>query len=303
MRILIVLLIFMINAGSVYAQKLKPYVLAGVEQGTIKEAEAKVTGMLESNGFEILGKYSPMDDPERIVICVTNDDLKGSVISQGGLRGFAAVLRVGIHMNYGENEISYQNPKYWGNAYYQKDYPQVSANYDKMSKTFKSTFSGLAEVKDEEFGSKGGKSEKDLRGYRYKMMMPKFHDVDELAKKTNYNEILTQIRETFENGSENFKKVYEISFPEQKLTLFGVALTGEKGEKHFLPKIDIKEPKHLPFAPYEVLVMEDKVVALRGRYRIAISFPDLSMGTFMKISSAPGDIKDALKKIVENRKK
>jgi hypothetical protein len=38
---------------------------------------------------------------------------------------------------------------------------------------------------------------------------------------------------------------------------------------------------------------------LHGRYRIALSFPDLKMGTFTKIRSIPGDIEDLLKTIVE----
>jgi hypothetical protein len=38
---------------------------------------------------------------------------------------------------------------------------------------------------------------------------------------------------------------------------------------------------------------------LHGRYRIALSFPDLTMGTFSKIMSTPGDIEDLLKQLVE----
>jgi len=36
---------------------------------------------------------------------------------------------------------------------------------------------------------------------------------------------------------------------------------------------------------------------LHGKYRIAIYWPEMTMGTFMKISSTPGDIEDMLEVI------
>jgi len=38
---------------------------------------------------------------------------------------------------------------------------------------------------------------------------------------------------------------------------------------------------------------------LHAKYRIAISFPDLSMGQFMKIFSTPGDIEDIMKSLTK----
>jgi hypothetical protein len=45
--------------------------------------------------------------------------------------------------------------------------------------------------------------------------------------------------------------------------------------------------------------MGNEVHMLHGRFRIALSFPDLKMGTFTKIMSSPGDIQDLLERIVE----
>jgi len=61
---------------------------------------------------------------------------------------------------------------------------------------------------------------------------------------------------------------------------------------------DVKSTAHLP---YEVLVSGNRVYHLFARFRIAISFPDLSMmgsNSFMSIMSAPGAIKDALTETV-----
>ena len=101
-------------------------------------------------------------------------------------------------------------------------------------------------------------------------------------------------------SSADKKKVYKYTVSGTELTLYGVALTGENGEKSFLPKIDLGTPKHTAFLPYELLVMGNEVHMLHGRFRIALSFPDLTMGTFTKIMSTPGDIEDLLQQLVEN---
>jgi len=66
-----------------------------------------------------------------------------------------------------------------------------------------------------------------------------------------------------------------------------------------MPIIDIDNPKHTAFLPYEILVMNGEVHMLHGRYRIALSFPDLTMGTFTKIMSTPGDIENAFIQLVQ----
>lgn len=85
-----------------------------------------------------------------------------------------------------------------------------------------------------------------------------------------------------------------------QLTLYGFALSGETGEGNFMPKIDLASPKHTAFLPYELLVDDNEAHMLHGRFRIALSFPDLTMGTFTKIMSMPGDIEDLLKQLAED---
>jgi hypothetical protein len=45
--------------------------------------------------------------------------------------------------------------------------------------------------------------------------------------------------------------------------------------------------------------MGNEVHMLHGRFRIALAFPDLTMGTFTKIMSTPGNIQDLLEQLVE----
>lgn len=44
-------------------------------------------------------------------------------------------------------------------------------------------------------------------------------------------------------------------------------------------------------------IASNTATMLHGKYRIALHWPDLSMGTFMKIMSTPGDIEDALEAV------
>ncbi len=279
------------------ADVLRPYVLAGIDQGSIGSVQSRITAQLAANGFEVVGSYAPGGNPDLYVICITHESLKEAIRQSGGLSGLAAVLRVGLHKAENGIHVSYMEPAYWGNAYYRKDFASVEKAYATVESAMKATFAGLPEMLQESFGSKKGLSVKKLQKYHYMMSMPYFDDVNELDEGSSYEESIARIEK---NAAANpdVDIVYSLKFPEQKIALYGTALKGDKGEQHFLPKIDFNEPRHVPFLPYELLVLDGKVVSLHGKYRIALSFPDLTMGTFMKIMSTPGDIKDAQQSLV-----
>ena len=60
-----------------------------------------------------------------------------------------------------------------------------------------------------------------------------------------------------------------------------------------MDKIDIGTPKATPALPWEFLVTGKELVYLPGKYRIAIMFPDLTMGTFMQISEVPDNMAES----------
>ena len=280
-------------SASLLADGLDPYILAGIDQGTRQEVQARVEERLVAEDFEVLGSYSPAGEEQLGVVCVTSEQLKASAAKSGGLLGFAAVLRVGLSQTDNGVEVSYTNPIYRGNAYYRKEFPQVEETYNLLDQQFRKAFADLPEIRFEAFGSKQGISAKKLQKYHYMIVMPYFDDVVNLDSGSSYEDAVARIESRAAAEDSVVKIVYSIKFPEQEMALYGTALTGENGETKFLPKIDFKEPRHIPFLPYEMLVLKDKVVSLHGKYRIALSFPDLSMGTFMKIVSTPGDIADA----------
>ena len=64
-----------------------------------------------------------------------------------------------------------------------------------------------------------------------------------------------------------------------------------------LSKIDFKKIKSTGHLPYEIMISKGKVYALPAEFRIALSFPDLSMmgsNSFASIMCAPSAIQEAL---------
>lgn len=285
--------------GSSSTKKLKPYLLGAEASGTVASVQAKVITNLKAQGFQILGTYSPTWDANRSIICVSSPELINSAKQIGGLTGLAAALRVGITKEESVIKVTYTNPLYWGNAYYRDDFPKVENNYKIVFNKFLRAMKVSGTFKGYYFGSKEGIEIDDLRDYQYMMGMPDFDDVVELEDFDSYGQAVAKIEANLKKGSKNYKKVYELEIPGKNLKLYGIALTGSEGEKNFMPTIDISKPKHTAFLPYEILVKDDEVVMLHGRFRIALSFPDLTMGTFTKIMSAPGDIEDTMEELCE----
>ncbi len=291
--------LFLFILGISYAQTYQPYTIGAETDESISELSAKVKTKLQENGFEILGEYKPANDPNRLLIAISSSQLKHAIGQVGGLTGFAAALRVGITREGGKTIISYTTPEYWGSAYFQKSYIKVQSNYRGISSKLSAALASFGTTEQKGFGSKKGMSISKLQSFHYMIGMPYFTDNIELGEFTSYQQAVSTIDANLSKGIKNLKKVYAVSLAEHKIKLYGIGLSGEKGESSFLPTIDISSPKHTAFLPYEMLVLDKKVFMLHGRFRIALSFPDLSMGTFMKIVSTPGDIKDLLKTALE----
>jgi len=133
---------------------------------------------------------------------------------------------------------------------------------------------------------------KDLPGYHYMMMMPYYDDPDELKEFNSFEEGLEIIRKNLEKKKGNTYKVYEQVFLNKKIAVFGVALwDDETGEAHFLETVG---EGHIANLPYEIILQDKTATMLAGKYRIALYWPELTMGTFMKIKSTPGEIEDTM---------
>jgi hypothetical protein len=298
MKKAIILFIIILGWMNVSAQTLQPYTM-GVELDVdMPDVIEQTISSLNQHELEVVGQYMPANDKNRWIIVVTHPELLKASELIGGLAGFAATLRVGITRENEKTNVSYTNPVYWGNAYYRDEFSKVEGHYTKVEQAFKNAMNGLGDFKGDGFGSEKGVTVEKLRKYHYMFGMPYFEDVEDLEDFDSHGVAVKEIDARLNKGVPNVKLVYKVEIPNSKLTLYGLALSGEDGEAKFLPTIDITEPKHTAFLPYEMLVNDKEVVMLHGRFRIALSFPDLTMGTFTKIMSTPGDIEDMLEQLV-----
>ncbi|MCF6238445.1 MAG: hypothetical protein L3J79_06495 [Candidatus Marinimicrobia bacterium] len=289
-------LLLVISAG--WGQTLKPYILGAQSAEDLEMVKDKTRTALQDAGFTLLGEYQPAQDETRWVFVVNSPELIQAIQNVGELTGFAAALRVALTIEGSLVNISYTNPVYLGNAYFQKNYPDVAHHFLAVTEELAASMADLGTVKDEAFGVEKGLSEKDIRHYHYMFGMEYFEDVVELNEFSSFSVAKSILDSKLSKGGDT-KLVYEVEIPGKELKLYGIALSGSTGEEHFLPIIDISSPRHTAFLPYEILIMGNQALMLHGRYRIALAFPVLTMTTFGKIISTPGAIEDLMRSVTE----
>ncbi len=267
---------------------LKPFILGSRGPGMVAEKAAEVKSALAAQGFAIAGEYTPY--PDAVVIAATNDDLKNNAAkSEHG--GFGAAVRVSVTKVKDEVQVAYTNPVYMANAYRMEG--DLAGVADKLEKAL---------GKKEEFGAKGLTAKK-LRKYHYMIGMEYFDEPSVLAEFGSFEEAAAAVESGLAAGRGGTAKVYRIDIPGKKEAVFGVALKGSDGDdkyrddKFIMSEIDFKDIRSTAHLPYEILVSGNKAYALYARFRIAISFPDLSMmgaNSFMHIKKSPEAIRKAL---------
>ncbi len=297
-RLLLVLLVLMMVTSVLFGQNLKPYTMGAQSSESLESVKDKTRAALVTAGFTVLGEYQPAVDENRWIFVINAPEMISAIQEFGELTGFAAALRVGLTIEEGMVNISYTNPIYLGNAYFQKKFGDVEKYFAEIDTKLIAAMSELGTVKNETFGAEEGMSAKDVGHYHYMFGMEYFEDVVELTEFSSYSVGKSIIESKVSRGGDT-KLVYSYEIPGQDLKLYGIALSGETGEEHFLPIIDIGTPKHTAFLPYEILLMGNTAVMMHGRYRIALAFPDLTMTTFSKIMSTPGDIEDLMRSVTE----
>ena len=276
----------MLAVAAVHAENIYfPYVLATQEAAKVADKVDGVKQSLIAGGFEIAGDYSPYKGAH--ILVVTNADLKKAAAASD-FGGYGAGVRVALTQVNDQLQTAYTNLLYTQHIYRMKgDLSGVAAALEKT----------LGKQKD--FGMAEGLTAKKLNKYHYMLGMPYFDDQIELVTYTNHKSALTQVEKGLA-GSKAVNKVYRIDIPGKEASVFGVAIVeGDGADKTVMAVTDTGDLRHTPHLPYEVLVSGDKAYILHGKFRIAQSFPDLGMGTFMKISGAPNAIETTIKEAIK----
>ena len=282
--------------GSFLVYGIAPYLRIATLNLSMSEARTKVKTVLMDEGYEILGEYQPGKNPDLYVVAFTGKEIR-AVCAKVRDRGLlAAAMKVGFQQTGGRIEVSVLNPEYLFYAYFrdQMDDPSFKEAALKISEKAKSAMGGIG-TEMTPFG--GDVPIKDLKKYKYMAGMPKFDSPIELAEFGSFDEAVSTIEANLSKGVGSTVKVFEILKEEEQIAVFGVGLHDqETGEANFLPIIG---EDHIAAMPYEIIVQGNEVTMLHGRFRFASHWPELTMKTFTKIMSSPGDVKDTMKLLVE----
>ncbi|MCK9379647.1 MAG: hypothetical protein M0P95_01125 [Sulfuritalea sp.] len=291
------LLVIALSAATAFAQDavLKPFVLGSKGAGDVAQKVEATKAALTRAGFTVAGSYSPYANTT--VIAVTSDELRNTAAkSEHG--GYGAAMRVAVVKVKDEVQVSYTNPPYWANVY-------------RMNGELKDTAAKLQTAlgKVEEFGA-NGLTVAQLRKYHYAFGMEYFNEDNTLASYGSHDEAVKAVEAGLAAGKQGVTKVYRVDVAGKKEVLFGVAMKGAGDSKmmddaYLMSEIDFKDVKSAAHLPYDILVSDNKVFAQYARFRIAVSFPDLSMmgaNSFMNIMKSPEAIREALALTVGGKK-
>ncbi len=254
-----------------------------LQAGDVQSVMTQVEAKLSKSGFDVVGKYAPSGLPGYGVVVVTDKALLNVVHKMGGASIVAAPIRIGVKA---DGSVSYMNLEYWLRAYLRKQYPLAD-------RTVRSTQAKLSKSlgAGKPFG--GDVDRKDLADYQYMFGMEGFEsDKNLLMEHLEFEDAVKAIQTNLARGVGKTAKVYEIIMPDKKMAVFGVAMNDPKeGEGWWVKTIGTE---NIAALPYEIYVVNNKANHLFARFRIALGWPEVGMGSFMRIVEAPGIIQDTL---------
>lgn len=261
---------------SLAAFALQPYVSADkVGAGDLKAAMATAEQKLVAGGFSVVGRHMPKGLPQYASLVVTEQELTDSLKAIGGTAVVGIPIRVGVKA---DGNVSYMNLEYWERAYLRKDFGRAEAAVKTVAAKL-----GKALGAGKPFG--GDLDADALAKYHYMFGMEYFDERSDLKEYGSFDEAIKTVRGNLAKGVAQTSRVYEIVIPEKKIAVFGVATNDpETGESWWAKKIG---PDHIAALPWEIFIVNGKVMALYGRFRTALAWPELSMGQFMGISNHP----------------
>ncbi|MEN8254805.1 MAG: hypothetical protein ABFR33_04975 [Verrucomicrobiota bacterium] len=228
---------------------------------------------LTDNGLEVLGTHQVAGSNDYTVVVYTCTELKQA--AKLPERGFIAALRI-LH-NAKDRELVVSNPEYYMRAFLQKDYEDGIAK--PVNDALAAALGTLTPTDDL-------LKTKKLAKYKFMMAMPKYDDFARVAKGST-----EELCKKLEANAKD-RIVFKLDLAEDgSSVLYGVALPVEI--EKFNETLETMGQSHL--LPYTVLVEKGEANILHAKFYLALSFPRLTMGEFMKIMSVPGDIKDAFK--------
>ena len=261
-----------------------PYIQGDrVAGGNLNTAMAQVESKLSSAGFKVVGRHVPAGLPEHGVVVVTDAAMLNAIRGLGGDNVVGAPIRIGVKA---DGMVSYMNPDYWYRAFFRKKFKAAEKNVRALQ-------GRLAKTLGARGGFGGDVDRNDLAEYQYMFGMEGFEsDKNVLQEHLSFEDAVRTVRGNLSRNLKDTSPVYEIILPEKKVAVFGVAFNNPKeGEAWW---VNVIGPDNIAALPYEVYIVDNQVGHLYARFRIALGWPSVGMGQFMRIVEAPYIISEKL---------
>ena len=268
------------------AYAINPYIYGNKLDGAgnVQTVASAAEKRLEAQGFKVVGKYFPKNHAGYGVVVATDADMLKHIADKGEQTIVGAGIRVGVKA---DGTVSYMNPDYWCRAFFRNDFASVEKTVAGVQERL-----GKALGAGEGFG--GSETARSLSNYRYMIGMERLDSPkNKLAEAESFDAAVKTIRDNLAKKVADTSKVYEVIIPGKQLAVFGVAFNDPKtGDAAWMKAIE--QPETMAALPYEIFVTGKEIQALHARFRLAVSFPDTGMGTFMRISHIPGEILETM---------
>lgn len=264
-----------------------PYVYGDrVAAGDVQAVMGQVEAKLSKAGFNVIGKYAPPGLQGLGVVVVTDNAMLGTIKTQGGSKIVGAPIRVGVKA---DGTVSYMNPDYWYRAFFRDGFKAAE-------RTVKGLQARLAKSLGARGNFGGDVAKGDLTEYQYMFGMESFDsDKNLLIEHLSFEDAVKTIQDNLARGVAKTSKVYEVVLPEKKVAVFGVAMNDPKEGEGWWTKVIGTD--NVAALPYEIYVVGPKANHLFARYRIALGWPAVGMGQFMRIVEAPYIIQETLSQV------
>ncbi|MCU7819348.1 MAG: hypothetical protein KZQ57_10905, partial [gamma proteobacterium symbiont of Lucinoma myriamae] len=219
--------------------------------------------------FSIVSEYSPYDQAH--IYIISSETLK-SLASKSHYGGFAASQRISLTNINDKIQIAYTNPVYMQHAFRLQEV-DMTPILSQMKQNF-----GFEQF----FGGQGLTAGK-LKRYKYSFGLEDFDSFYELPEYDTHDEAIAALTKGFNEPDNGISKVYEIKIPGKNQVVFGVSMdektSGNEAlnTKKTMDVIDSFPLKRTAYLPYEIMVDDNKIIALHARFRIASYFYDLKM--------------------------
>ena len=273
---------------SPWALAVAPYISADrVASGDVVQVLAAVEKKTGAAGFTTLGKYQIQGMPQYAVLVVSDKGILDAIHRIGGSNIVGAGIRIGVQA---DGTVSYMNPDYWYRAFFRNNFVREQA-------AVKAVQERLAQALGVGAGFGGDERAAFLPEYRYMPGMERFDsDKNELNTLPDFNAAVTTVRDNLAKGVNHTAEVYEVVMADKKIAVFGVAMNDDRmGDGRWVYKIGGED--YIAGLPYEIYIVGNKVYALYARYRIALGWPNLSMGHFTRIVEIPDEIRATMGRV------